>query len=226
MSTATKSNQEWPVVPKWEPPPEIARWTQSRIDRYGKQHRALLASARKFISERDYDEILVLDLVTAAQMSKRSFYEHFASKDHCFAEAYRQVSGAVLRGQIETVEAMSGARDDEVIAAVLRAQVGMLRSDPVLATELQGLTRVGGPVLAGELSAAMSREEQFIRVLARRLKSMLPDRTLRMAASVLVRAGVMMMPDLARDARYNAKVNDLASVWCGVLGLSGGVGAG
>jgi AcrR family transcriptional regulator len=161
----------------------------------------------------------VIDLVSAAQISKRSFYEHFTSKEHCFAEAYRQVSTAILRRQIETVESMTGASEGDIIVAALQAQVVMLHSDPVLTTELQRLARVGGPVLAGEFANAMSLSEHFILVLARRLRSTLPDRSLQMAASVLVRSGVIMMPDLAEETHYDSKVRDLADVWCRVLGL-------
>jgi AcrR family transcriptional regulator len=41
------------------------------------------------VSERGYAAVTVSDVVTAARVSRRTFYEHFEDKEHCFLETYR-----------------------------------------------------------------------------------------------------------------------------------------
>lgn len=41
------------------------------------------------VSERGYATATVSDVVTAGRISRRTFYEHFRDKEHCFLETYR-----------------------------------------------------------------------------------------------------------------------------------------
>ena len=41
------------------------------------------------VSERGYAAVTVADVVTAGRISRRTFYEHFEDKEHCFLETYR-----------------------------------------------------------------------------------------------------------------------------------------
>jgi AcrR family transcriptional regulator len=41
------------------------------------------------VAERGYASVTVTDVVNAARISRRTFYEHFQDKEHCFVEAYR-----------------------------------------------------------------------------------------------------------------------------------------
>ena len=48
--------------------------------------RRLLDGLAASIAERGYRETTVADIVRAAHTSKRTFYEHFPSKEDCFVE--------------------------------------------------------------------------------------------------------------------------------------------
>src|SRR3984885_6367928 len=41
------------------------------------------------VSDRGYATVTVSDVVTGARISRRTFYEHFQDKEHCFLETYR-----------------------------------------------------------------------------------------------------------------------------------------
>lgn len=41
------------------------------------------------VSDRGYAAVTVSDVVTGARISRRTFYEHFEDKEHCFLETYR-----------------------------------------------------------------------------------------------------------------------------------------
>jgi AcrR family transcriptional regulator len=41
------------------------------------------------VSERGYAAVTVSDVVTGARISRRTFYEHFQDKEHCFLETYQ-----------------------------------------------------------------------------------------------------------------------------------------
>jgi AcrR family transcriptional regulator len=41
------------------------------------------------VSERGYAAVTVSDVITAGRISRRTFYEHFQDKEHCFLETYR-----------------------------------------------------------------------------------------------------------------------------------------
>ena len=41
------------------------------------------------VAERGYAAVTVTDVVNGARVSRRTFYEHFEDKEHCFLETYR-----------------------------------------------------------------------------------------------------------------------------------------
>ncbi|HYB25343.1 MAG TPA: TetR/AcrR family transcriptional regulator [Solirubrobacteraceae bacterium] len=46
-------------------------------------------SMARAVSERGYAAVTVSDVVTGARISRRTFYEQFEDKEHCFLETYR-----------------------------------------------------------------------------------------------------------------------------------------
>lgn len=86
------------------------------------QRERLFEAMVQAINERGFVATTISDLVTRAGVSRRSFYEHFESKDECLLEAF-DASAARLRERI--VEA-NGSRADyadwrEQIAVAVRA---------------------------------------------------------------------------------------------------------
>jgi AcrR family transcriptional regulator len=57
----------------------------------------LLQGMAEVVQEKAYGAITIADIVRAAGVSKRSFYEHFASKEACFLALYAAASASALR---------------------------------------------------------------------------------------------------------------------------------
>jgi AcrR family transcriptional regulator len=57
----------------------------------------LLLAMAAVVQEKPYRAITIADIVRTAGVSKRSFYEHFASKEACFLGLYAAASASALR---------------------------------------------------------------------------------------------------------------------------------
>lgn len=62
------------------------------------EHRLRLLQALATVAaDKGFSATTVADIVCAAGVSKRTFYEHFSSKEACFLALYRAVSASALR---------------------------------------------------------------------------------------------------------------------------------
>jgi len=57
----------------------------------------LLQGMAEVVQQKAYTTITIADIVQRAGVSKRSFYEHFDSKEACFLALYRAASASALR---------------------------------------------------------------------------------------------------------------------------------
>jgi len=72
----------------------------------------------------------IADIVRHARVSKRTFYEHFADKEACFVEAYREMARQTMEEIAATVDV--GAPWQQQIATALRAYFTALDARPKL----------------------------------------------------------------------------------------------
>ncbi len=95
------------------------------------QRRQLFDGLALALSRDGYEGTKVAAIVDLAGISRPTFYEHFESKDDCFAAAYRD---AVQRVSIELDGATRGVQGWlPRVSAGLRAGLDLLASDPPLA---------------------------------------------------------------------------------------------
>lgn len=66
--------------------------------------RRLMLGMLVCLRERPYSDTRIIDIVTAAGMSKQTFYEHFTSKEDCFLRAYKLNSDLALAQMRALVE--------------------------------------------------------------------------------------------------------------------------
>ena len=96
-----------------------------------KQSDRILAAVAEACSAKGYAEMSVEDIIAAAGVSRRTFYEHFKNKEHAFLAAYDavvvQLFGRV-NGAIEAAETIQ-----DKIRAGLSAFLGFLASEPAFA---------------------------------------------------------------------------------------------
>jgi AcrR family transcriptional regulator len=111
--------------------------------------RRLLDGLAACIAERGYRETTVADIVRAARTSKRTFYDHFATKEECFVDL-------LTANNEQLVEAVRAAADpdadwQEQVRQAVCAYVGTIDADPAVTLswirELPALGEAARPML-------------------------------------------------------------------------------
>jgi AcrR family transcriptional regulator len=81
------------------PPPRVlprGRHAASREIVWRSQQERLLEAMAQAVAEKGYARVAVADVIERAGVSRKTFYEHFASKEACFLAAYDAGVGAML----------------------------------------------------------------------------------------------------------------------------------
>lgn len=139
-------------------PPELARLPPGR---HGlprefvahNQRERLIAGLAEAIAENGYAGTTIAHITRHAAVSRRTFYEHFASKDECFVAAYDTVM-AELR---ERVGQAFEQQDDwpHAVKAGIGAMLGFLVAEPNLARLCMVEALVAGPVVVERYDSAI-----------------------------------------------------------------------
>jgi AcrR family transcriptional regulator len=139
-------------------PPELARLPPGRhgLPRefvVHNQRERLIAGLAEAVAENGYAGTTIGHITRHAAVSRRTFYEHFTSKDECFVAAYDTVM-VELR---ERVDAAFEAGDDwpHGVRAGIAAMLAFLASEPNLARLCMVEALVAGPVVVERYDAAI-----------------------------------------------------------------------
>ena len=98
-------------------------------------HRSrLLEGMAQAVSRKGYAETTIADIVAAASVSRRTFYEHFSSKAECLVALYEAASHNALKVLRDAIPTGQGWKQE--VAAALRAYLGCMASNPVLVRTL------------------------------------------------------------------------------------------
>lgn len=95
-----------------------------------KHRRQLIDGFCRAVEEKGLAATTIADVARQAQVSKRTFYEHFADKEACFIAAYRQLSAELMQAVAAAVDP-DGDWHEQLDAAV-RAYLTMLEARPAL----------------------------------------------------------------------------------------------
>jgi AcrR family transcriptional regulator len=139
-------------------PPELSRLPPGR---HGlprefvthNQRERLIAGLAEAVAENGYAGTTIAHITRHAAVSRRTFYEHFASKDECFVAAYDTV-------MTELRERVGEAFEDEsdwahAVKAGIGAMLGFLAAEPNLARLSMVEALVAGPVVVERYDAAI-----------------------------------------------------------------------
>jgi len=150
-----------PVNPSTEAaeyPPELSRLPPGRhglprefVAR--NQRERLIAGLAEAVAENGYAGTTIAHITRHAAVSRRTFYEHFSSKDECFVAAYDTVM-TELRQRVD--EAFN--QEDEwprAVRAGIAAMLAYLSSEPHLARLSMVEALVAGPVVIERYDAAI-----------------------------------------------------------------------
>jgi AcrR family transcriptional regulator len=141
-----------------EYPPELARLPPGR---HGlprefvahNQRERLIAGIAEAIAENGYAGTTIAHITRHAAVSRRTFYEHFASKDECFVAAYDTVM-AELRERVAKAFEEETAWPHAVRAGIA-AMLRFLAAEPNLARLCMVEALVAGPVVVERYDAAI-----------------------------------------------------------------------
>jgi AcrR family transcriptional regulator len=206
------------------PPPGRRRADQIQGGHHGLSRSEVESSQRgriveamiRLVGSRPFHEIGVADLVTAAGVSRKTFYQQFHNKEEVFAEAYDQALGGLLALMRDAAETSRGRRDrlavrvttlltllarDEAIGRVCFVEVaaaGPLALDrrrhgtAALASALLGFDD-GGDVPITALAAAGGLSEvihhEIVASRSARLVALAPDMVDTVLAPIWAEAG-------------------------------------
>ncbi|HEV7481786.1 MAG TPA: TetR/AcrR family transcriptional regulator [Solirubrobacterales bacterium] len=155
------------------PPPKVEkikpRSGLSRAEVIADQRRRILEGLALALAYHGYEDTKITDIVELAGISRPTFYEHFESKDSCFAAAYEDG----VQRLSEAVEAAGGKAERSArLSAGLGAGLEFLASSPPLAHLLLVES------LAAARPARLERERTLDRLAQalRRSQARLPGR--------------------------------------------------
>lgn len=155
-SSSRKSSE--PKVAAEDYPPELARLPPGRhgLPRefvVHNQRERLIAGLAEAIAENGYSGTTIAHITRHAAVSRRTFYEHFSSKDECFVAAY----ATVMEQLQERVSAGFESTDDwpHAVRAGIAAMLEFLAAEPHLARLCMVEALVAGPVVVERYDAAI-----------------------------------------------------------------------
>lgn len=139
-------------------PPELARLPPGR---HGlprefvahNQRERLIAGLAEAVAENGYAGTTIAHITRHAAVSRRTFYEHFSSKDECFVAAYDSVMTELNKRVGEAFE-----QEEEwplAIRAGIAAMLELLSSEPNLARLSMVEALVAGPVVVERYDSAI-----------------------------------------------------------------------
>ncbi len=94
------------------------------------QRNRVLQAMIEVVAERGYPDTRVVDVIGAAGVSRKTFYELFASKEDCFLAAYDILLGNLLSDTAKGFESKPGSAWPERVAAGLEALLRHLAEHP------------------------------------------------------------------------------------------------
>ena len=123
----------------------------------------LIAAMEQSIIDKGYRETTVADVVRIARTSRRTFYEHFEDREHCFLALFEQTTGRSMERIAAAVH--PDAPWEEQVDAAIDAYIEGACEQPALqqsfVRELPGLAREG----AEHQRQAMERFAQLLVML-------------------------------------------------------------
>jgi AcrR family transcriptional regulator len=120
------------------------------------QRERLVAGVIEAVAEHGYNGTTIAAITKAAGLSRKTFYEHFAGKEECFAAAY-EASFEYVRASVLSAAAEADAeRWPERVRAGLAALLLVFISDPDLATFFLIAPAAAGDQLAARHHEAMA----------------------------------------------------------------------
>ena len=131
------------------------------------QHRSrLLEGMATAVARKGYAETTIADIVAEASVSRRTFYEHFATKADCLVALYEAASHNALKVLREAIA--QPQEWEQRVEQALRAYLECMASNPVLMRTLFiEILHLGGPGLASRRRVNQEIADYMLQVVGR-----------------------------------------------------------
>lgn len=150
----------------------------------------MLRAMTQAVAEKGYASTTVADVVRIAGVSRRTYYEHFDDKEHCFLEAYRTGATRVMEEIFDSLREFPDEAWRARVGHALKTYTQVLASEPALA-------RVFFVDVMGAGPAAVDERRRVFELFANGWR-LLADRAERQEA------GIRRAPDLVLHALVGA----------------------
>jgi AcrR family transcriptional regulator len=212
----------WPEPPALEVPPAPGSrrdWVgESWEERYRRHHFELLDVAGRLVNELGYEGTQVSDIVREASVSKRTFYEHFNSKDDCFAHLIRNNRVKIIEAMITAAEEAIPLGPYETFRSLLDAWRRHLATRPRL---YEAMRNSGEGALDAEQRTGVNQIAEVFAVAAVRLGAAGPTAELtRLSRYFTWGAFGVLAPTLVRGRAAGEDVLTMATAMCRGFGLT------
>jgi AcrR family transcriptional regulator len=126
----------------------------------GNQRRRILAAVADAVADVGYASMTVEDIIRAAGVSRRTFYEHFRGKEDAFLVSYEDISAQLMAA----VDAAFRRSDDfvERVEACMREFLVLLAREPAYAHMCIVEVLVAGPAAIQRRDAVMRQFRELI----------------------------------------------------------------
>jgi AcrR family transcriptional regulator len=125
----------------------------SAVDVASSQRTRLLAAMATVVAEKGYTATTVADVVSAAGVSRSTFYELFSSKEACFLDAYNQGVEDLLAAVREAVRDADGDWRAQLRAGIRAYLAQLARMDHFARMYIEEIHAVGPAALAARADA-------------------------------------------------------------------------
>ncbi|MET9489918.1 TetR/AcrR family transcriptional regulator [Nocardia sp. NPDC006630] len=131
------------------------------------QYQRLCTAVLEAVGELGYGATTVADIVSRAQVARRTFYAVFGGKDECFAAAYDLAVGKALDQLQDTVTGMVGVSFPDRVRLSFEIYLRVLADKPAAARALYVETMAAGPGLVAHRARVHRRFAEYIMAVVR-----------------------------------------------------------
>ncbi|MEO8877083.1 MAG: TetR/AcrR family transcriptional regulator, partial [Polyangiaceae bacterium] len=167
------------------------------------------------VAEKGYAATTIADIAKHAHVSKRTFYEHFESKEDCLVETYTFVTKIIRQGIREAWAGADPKHWTEQLDAGLDAYVTALEAMPVLTRACLVEMAGAGPRALKARRVVHEKFALLLREFVDRVRALHPEvRTMSPATATAIVGGIdeLLLAQVERGPqRKLSKVRDTAS---------------
>jgi AcrR family transcriptional regulator len=163
------------------------------------------------VSFQGYAAMSVEEIVSAAGVSRRTFYDHFSDKEDAFLQAFDQVTGELLRRVNAAYE--TSATFGEAVVACLRELLEFVAAEPRFADMCIVEVLAAGPAAVERRNAVLNELTELLERAARTVPAGLHPRPLRAKTAIggihevvysrVIQGQAAELPTLLPDLAYS-----------------------